>query len=154
VHPDWSPDQVKGALMLSAAPAGAAAPDALGVGEVVGGRALAVSDPPNPNAALEGFLTADPRGGATPVFDAASWGTTAQANASWGTASWGTASWGTASWGTASWGTAYWSSASWGTASWGTASWGTASWGTASWGTDLAGADARAGGGYPMLWPR
>jgi serine protease AprX len=144
VHPDWSPDQVKGALMLSAAPAGAAASGSLGVGEVDGARALAVSDPPNPNAALEAFLTADPQGGATPVFDAASWGTTAQANASWGTASWGTASWGTASWGTASWGTAYWSSAS----------WGTASWGTASWGTDFAGADARAGGGYPMLWPR
>jgi serine protease AprX len=149
VHPDWSPDQVKGALMLSAAPAGAATPDSLGVGEVDAARALAVSDPPNPNAAVEGFLTADPQGGATPIFDAASWGTTAQADASWGTASWGTASWGTASWGTASWGTAYWSSAS-----WGTASWGTASWGTASWGTDLAGADARAGGGYPMLWPR
>ncbi|HEV7639373.1 MAG TPA: S8 family serine peptidase [Gaiellaceae bacterium] len=144
VHPDWSPDQVKGALMLSAVAAGAAAPNSLGVGEVDGARALAVTDPPNPNLALEAFLAADPQGGGTPIFDAASWGTAAQANASWGTASWGTASWGTASWGTASWGTAYWSSAS----------WGTASWGTASWGTDLAGSEAPPGGGYSMRWPR
>jgi serine protease AprX len=153
LHPGWTPNQVKGALMLSAKQPGAASPFALGVGEIDAAAALAISDPPNPNAALEQFLTADPAGGATQVLDTASWGTTAQANASWGTASWGTASWGTASWGTASWGTAYWSSASWGTASWGTASWGTASWGTASWGTDNATADVLPGGGYPMSWP-
>jgi serine protease AprX len=152
LHPGWTPDQVKGALMLSAKQPGVAAPFALGVGEVDAAAALTISDPPNPNAALEQFLIADPAGGATQVLDTASWGTTAQANASWGTASWGTASWGTASWGTASWGTAYWSSASWGTASWGTASWGTASWGTASWGTDNAAADVLPGGGYPMNW--
>src|SRR5437660_478921 len=141
--------------MLSAAQPGPAAGFALGVGEVDGAAALAVTDPPNPNAAIEQFVAPDPNGGPTPVFDTASWGTTARADASWGTASWGTASWGTASWGTASWGTAYWSSASWGTASWataswGTASWGTASWGTASWGTDNALADLLPGGGYPM----
>jgi serine protease AprX len=120
LHPSWTPDQVKGALMLTAAPAGAAAPFALGVGEVDAGAAAAVPDPPNPNAALDQFVVPDPSGSGEPVFDAASWGTTAQADASWGTASWGTASWGTASWGTASWGTGYWATASWGTASWGT----------------------------------
>ena len=148
LHPDWSPDQVKGALMLSAAPSSAAAPLSVGVGVLDTAAALAVTDPPNPNAALDAFVVTDPIS-TTPVFDTASWGTAVQANASWGTASWGTASWGTASWGTASWGTTYWSSAS-----WGTASWGTASWGTASWGTDHAGADARPGGAYPMTWPR
>jgi hypothetical protein len=163
---------VKGALMLTASQPGTATPFSLGVGEVDAAAALAVTDPPNPNAAVEQFVGPDPNGGTTPIFDAASWGTTAQANASWGTASWGTASWGTASWGTASWGTDYWSSASWGTASWGTASWGTASWGTASWGTaswgtaswgtaswgtaswgtDNANADVLPGGAYWMRW--
>jgi len=157
VHPDWTPDQVKGALMLSATQPAASGNFSLGVGEVDAAAALAVTDPPNPNAALEQFVVADPAGGATPVLDTASWGTAAQANASWGTASWGTASWGTASWGTASWGTEYWSSASWGTASWGTASWGTASWGTASWGTaswgtDNAKADIWPAGSYWMRW--
>jgi subtilase family protein len=147
-HPSWTPDQVKGALMLSAAVPGASAPFALGVGEVDAAAANAVADPPNPNVALESFLIPDPAGGPTPVFDAASWGTAVQANASWGTASWGTASWGTASWGTASWGTTYWSSAS-----WGTASWGTASWGTSSAPADNATADFLPGGAYWMHWP-
>jgi hypothetical protein len=146
-HPDWTPDQVKGALMLSAVQPGQSAPFALGVGEVDGGAAAAVADPPNPNAALDQFLVPDPAGGPTPVFDAASWGTAVQADASWGTASWGTASWGTASWGTASWGTTYWDSAS-----WGTASWGTASWGTSATPADNAGDDFLPAGAYWMSW--
>jgi hypothetical protein len=147
LHPDWTPDQVKGALMLSAVPAGAAAPASLGVGEVDANAAAQIADPPNPNAALNAFLVPDPSGSSTPIFDAASWGTTVQANASWGTASWGTASWGTASWGTASWGTTYWSSAS-----WGTASWGTASWGTTAAPADNANADVLPAGAYWMRW--
>jgi serine protease AprX len=144
LHPDWTPDQVKGALMLTAAPLPAAAPFSLGVGEVDAAAASAVTNPPNPNAALNSFLVPDPLGTATPVFDAASWGTAARPSASWGTASWGTTYWSAASWGTASWGTA----------SWGTASWGTASWGTASWGTDLSSSDMLSSGGYWMRWPR
>lgn len=147
-HPDWTPDQVKGALMLSAAPAGAAAPGSLGVGEIDAAAAAQLADPPNPNAALDAFLVPDPAGGPAPVFDVASWGTAVRADASWGTASWGTASWGTASWGTASWGTAYWSSAS-----WGTASWGTASWGTTAAPADNANADVLPAGAYWMRWP-
>ncbi|HVH51277.1 MAG TPA: S8 family serine peptidase [Gaiellaceae bacterium] len=156
LHPSWAPDQVKGALMLTAKPTPAAAPMSEGVGVVNAAAAALVTNPPNPNAALDQFVVADPSGGAVPVFDAASWGSAAQANtswdtASWGSASWGSASWGSASWGSASWGSLAWSSASWGTASWGTASWGssslaTASWGSASWGSlataDNAGDDA------------
>ena len=153
LHPGWTPDQVKGALMLTATTPGAAAAFSLGVGEIDAAAALAVTNPPNPNEDLERFVVDDPSGSATPIFDAASWGTTAQATASWGTASWGTASWGTASWGTASWGTTYWSSASWGTASWGTASWGTASWGTKAVPQDNSTADVSPAGAYWMHWP-
>ncbi len=134
LHPEWTPDQVKGALMLSARATPSAAPLSMGVGEVDVSRAVKLTDPPNPNLALDQFLTVDPTGGSTPVFDTASWGSAARTDASWGAASWGAASWGAASWGAASWGTASWGTASWGTASWGAASWGAASWGTASWG--------------------
>jgi serine protease AprX len=113
LHPDWTPGQVKGALMLTAAQSTRAIPFSLGVGLVDGKAALAVSTPPDANAALAPFVVPDPAGSS--VFDAAAWQATVQGSASWGTASWGTASWGTASWGTASWGTTYWSSASWGT---------------------------------------
>jgi serine protease AprX len=161
LHPDWTPDQVKGALMLSAKPTPAAAPLSEGVGVVDAAAAALVTNPPNPNLALDQYLIADPTGGSIPVFDSASWGSAARANASWGSASWGSASWGSASWGSASWGSLAWSSASWGTASWGTASWGTASWGSsalasASWGSaswgSLASADnAAADDGQPAL---
>jgi serine protease AprX len=38
-HPDWTPDQVKGALMLSAKPVPQAKPGSVGVGQVNAGRA-------------------------------------------------------------------------------------------------------------------
>jgi serine protease AprX len=135
VHPVWTPDQVKGALMLTARPTPSAAPMSEGVGEVNAAKAVDVVAPPNANAALARFLVPDPSSGLTPVFDAASWGSAARLDASWGSASWGSASWGSAAWSAASWGSSSWSTASWGTASWGTASWGSSSWGSASWGS-------------------
>ena len=137
-HPEYTSDQVKGALMLSASPALAAATNSLGVGIVQGGSAASVSNPPNPNLALNGFLIADPNGGSTPVFDAASWSSAAQANASWSSASWSSASWASASWSSASWSSASWSSASWSSASWSSgltmdSSLPTAAWATQTW---------------------
>jgi serine protease AprX len=128
-HPDWSPDQVKGALMVSAQPT--AAGPALGVGEVNAKAATQVSNPPNPNLALNEFVAADGSGGL--AFDAASWANTAQANASWNSASWNSASWAAASWNAASWANASWAAASWAAASWNSASWSAASWAAASW---------------------
>jgi serine protease AprX len=155
LHPTWTPDQVKGALMLTAKQTPSATPLSLGVGEVDAARAANVLSPPNANEALQTHVVTDLLSG-TRSFDAASWGSGAHASASWGSASWGTASWGSASWGS-SWASLYWSAASWGTASWGTASWGTsvwasASWGSASWGS-LAVSDNADGeaGATPLL---
>jgi len=117
LHPTWTPDQIKGALMLTAAPTSATTGAyALGVGEVQATAAAAVVTPPNPNAGLDGFVVSDPNGGL--VFDAASWSSAAQASASWNSASWSSASWSSASWSSASWSSASWSSASWSSASW------------------------------------
>src|SRR5439155_7000929 len=133
-HPNWTPDQLKGALMLSAMPV-ANVGNAAGVGSITAARAaLMTSAPPNANAALDRFLV----GGS---FDAAGWNAAAQANASWGDASWGDASWATASWSAASWADVSWNEASWADASWGDASWADASWGDASW-ADSSGGDA------------
>jgi serine protease AprX len=128
-HPNWTPDEVKGALMLSAQPT--AAGMALGVGEVNAKAATQVSSPPNPNLALNQFVGSDGAGGY--AFDAASWASTAQADASWNSASWANASWANASWNSASWAAASWNSASWAAASWNSASWAAASWAAASW---------------------
>ena len=62
VHPNWTPDQVKGALMITAQPAPMATPLSVGVGFVHGARAAALWSPPNPNRTLESFLAPDPTG--------------------------------------------------------------------------------------------
>jgi serine protease AprX len=123
-HPDWTPDQIKGALMRSATELQKAAPMSMGVGEVDLKRAVQDdSPPPNPNAALDQFLVPDPNGGAYPVFDSASWLKVAQGDASWNSASWNSASWHSASWNSASWNSASWHSDSFTSASWNSASW-------------------------------
>ena len=135
-YPSWTPDQVKGALMLTAK--ATAAETALGVGEVNVKGAYSFDyasqpggTPPNPNAGLNTFVGPDSSGGL--VFDSASWANTATANASWNQASWNSASWANASWASASWNSASWAQASWAQASWASASWNSASWAQASW---------------------
>jgi serine protease AprX len=128
-HPNWTPDQVKGALMYSAQ--ATAAGMALGVGEANAKAATQVSNPPNPNLALNQFVGPDGAGGL--AFDSASWASTAAANASWNSASWNSDAWNLASWSSASWNSASWAAASWNSASWAAASWNSASWAAASW---------------------
>ena len=135
-YPNWTPDQVKGALMLTAR--STAAGTALGVGELnVKGAyqfdysSLVGGTPPNPNAALNQYVAAD--GAGALAFDSASWSNAATADASWNQASWSQASWNQASWASASWNQASWASASWNAASWSSASWNAASWAAASW---------------------
>jgi serine protease AprX len=137
-HPSWTPDQLKGALMVTAKPVPGATFGSAGVGELNAGRAATYNGaPPNPNRALNGFLTSDALGALT--FNAASWNDAVKSNASWGDASWGDASWGDASWSAASWGDVSWSAASWGDASWVDASWVDASW------VDMSSEDAAEG---------
>jgi subtilisin family serine protease len=112
-HPDWSPDQIKGALMLTANYLALAGPQGAGVGEIDAAAAASLSfTPPNPNENLDTFVTTDPLTG-TKTFDQASWVSAVSTSASWSSASWASASWASASWSSASWASASWSSASW-----------------------------------------
>jgi serine protease AprX len=126
-HPSWTPDQVKGALMLTAQSTPKATPGSLGVGEVNIYRAAMLNYAPNPNLALRKFVTNSGSGG-EPRFDASAWITAVTASASWADASWADASWADASWSEASWADASWADASWADASWADASWADASW--------------------------
>jgi serine protease AprX len=136
-HPSFTPDQVKGALMLGAKPLPSANNLSEGVGEVSAGRSIELSNPPSANKALRNFVVTDPITGAL-IFNAASWASTAKTDASWAEASWDSASWAGASWDSASWAEASWSDASWASASWDSsaaaaASWADLSLGSASW---------------------
>jgi serine protease AprX len=138
-HPDWTPDQVKGALMVSAQATPAAAAGSLGVGELDVAAARAASSPPNPNAGLDQYVST--AGDGSPVFDSAAWESAAASNAAWNSAAWGSAAWGSAAWGSAAWGSAAWGSAAWGSAAWGSAAWSDAAWGSAAW-SDAAWSDS------------
>ena len=118
VHPEWTPDQVKGALMLTAKTTPEARLGSLGVGEVSVARAVDVSSPPNPNLGLIRFVAADPAGGAVPVFDAAAWTSVARADTTWNAATWTSAAWTSAAWTSAAWTSAAWTSAAWTSATW------------------------------------
>ena len=131
LHPDWTPDQVKGALMYTAQYlplAGFAA----GVGEVNGAAATAMVSPPNPNENLDAFVTTDSATG-QPVFDAANWSSTVASDANWSSANWSSANWSSANWSSANWSSANWSSANWSSANWSSANWSSANWSEANW---------------------
>ena len=113
-HPDWTPDQVKGALMMTArrltadeVPAGSA-----GVGEVNAWRASMVTNPINPNKALNRYLMSDSATGTT-VFDAVSWADDARESVSWDSVSWADVSWTDVSWADVSWSDVSWADVSW-----------------------------------------
>jgi serine protease AprX len=118
-HPTWTPDQVKGALMLKAR----FVPEeglggAAGVGEVNASRAADVSRPPNPNLALNRFVVSDPTGLKSPAFDAASWANVARSSASWDSASWADVTWSDASWSSVTWSDVTWSDVTWSDVTW------------------------------------
>jgi serine protease AprX len=128
-HPSWTPDQVKGALMVKARALSGGL--AAGVGEVDGAASAAVSAPPNPNENLYQFVVTDSTGKRT--FDFNQWASYVTTNASWSAASWSNASWSAASWSSASWSAASWASASWAAGTNTDASWAASSESAASW---------------------
>jgi serine protease AprX len=145
-HPEFTPDQVKGALMLGTKPMPRASDLSEGVGEVNAGRSLETLKPPNPNKALNAFVVDNPLTGGR-AFAAASWAAKAKDDASWAEASWADASWADASWSAASWADASWSDASWASASWAdtalaAASWADLSLGSVSWADNAGDEDA------------
>jgi serine protease AprX len=135
-HPEFTPDQVKGALMVGTKPMPNAADLSEGVGEINAQRSVEIN----------AFLITDPSTGGR-VFDSTSWASKAKWDASWASASWSAASWAAASWSSASWASASWSDASWASASWASsaeaaASWADLSLGSASWADNAGGETA------------
>jgi serine protease AprX len=148
-HPDWTPDQVKGALMVSARPAPNAAPRSLGVGELNAGKAATVSAPPNPNAALERFVGPDPNGGSIRVFNAIAWDDTARANVAWDSIAWDDVAWDSVAWDSVAWESISWDDVAWTDLSTSTLAWSDVAWIDVAW-EDAAESDANAAGGYAL----
>jgi serine protease AprX len=154
-HPGWSPDMVKGALMVTATPEPNVPLGSLGVGElnIVKSRMYNKTAIPNPNAGLNQYIASAADG--TRVFDAAAWQSAAESNAAWNSAAWGSAAWSDAAWASAAWASAAWSDAAWASAAWGSAAWSDAAWSDAAW-SDAAwsdGATTELDGATPIAAP-
>jgi serine protease AprX len=142
-HPDWGPDQVKGALMLTATPEPNAPAGSLGVGEVnIAALRAFKKTPPNPNASLNAFVNVTADG--TRVFNSTAWQAAALANRAWDTAAWSDVAWSDAAWSDAAWSDVAWADVAWASVAWGTVAWSDAAWSDAAW-ADVAWAD-NAGG--------
>ena len=138
-HPEYTPDQVKGALMVSTKPVDGAPLGSVGVGEIQVSNAAAVMAPPNPNQALDQFVKSDGLG--TRVFDAVSWSDLAKVNVSWDSVSWADVSWADTAASAVSWADVSWASVSWADVSWADVSWADVSWADSSY-EDAAEGDA------------
>ena len=138
-HPTWGPDQVKGALMVTATPEPNVKGNALGVGDVTFLAArLYPRTPPNPNSALGKFVSMTTDG--TKSFNAKAWQAAAKANAAWSDAAWSDVAWSDAAWSDAAWSDVAWADAAWASVAWGDAAWSDVAWSDAAW-SDAAWAD-------------
>jgi serine protease AprX len=115
-HPDYTPDQVKGALMASTKAVDGAPVGSVGVGEIQVTNAAALKTPPNPNKALEQFVKPGLTGSL--AFDAVSWTDMAKANVSWDSVSWADVSWADTVASAVSWADVSWADVSWADVSW------------------------------------
>jgi serine protease AprX len=139
-HPDWTPDQIKGVLMVTATPEPKTAKGSLGVGNVniASARAYRKATPPNPNAGLDKFLATATDG--TRTFNTLAWQAAAKVNKAWNAVAWSDAAWSDAAWSTVAWSDAAWADVAWASVAWGDAAWSDAAWSDAAW-SDAAWAD-------------
>lgn len=111
-HPDWTPDQVKGALVDTARALPAATPRSVGGGELDIAAARRDQTPSNPNAAVDQFVTADG------TFDTSAWQTAAKASVAWGDVAWSDVAWASVAWGDVAWSDVAWGDVAWGDVAW------------------------------------
>jgi serine protease AprX len=132
MHPTYTPDQVKGAIMASAKQLSGAARAQDGMGELQIDKAALRLTPPNPNKGLNRYLVGDPVNGGS-IFDAVSWNSAAKTDVSWDSVSWNDVSWLDGSEADVSWLDVSWSSNVFSDVSWADVSWADVSWADSSY---------------------
>ncbi|HKI92595.1 MAG TPA: S8 family serine peptidase, partial [Gaiellaceae bacterium] len=122
LHPTWTPDQVKGALMVTASKT-ADSTGGTGVGELNAvAAAIGVANPPNPNLHLNDFVTTSATSGEN-VFDAAAWADYAKANPSWAPADYASSDWAVSDWAVSDWAVSDWAVSDWAVSDWAVSDW-------------------------------
>ena len=118
--PGFSPDQVKGALMLTAQHLRLADPGA-GVGEVNLKAAASVTSPPNPNANLYQFVS-------NGVFDEAAWAAHVSTTSNWTQSNWTASNWTASNWVSSNWVSSNWTASNWVSSNWTASNWTQSNW--------------------------
>ena len=120
VHPDWTPGQVKGALMLTASALPAVSDFAGGVGELDVAQALQLVRAPDADAGLEPFVRSDGSG-----FDSAAWELAAT---DWSATDWSATDWSATDWSATDWSATDWSATDWSATDWSATDWSASNW--------------------------
>ncbi|MCL5961409.1 MAG: S8 family peptidase [Chloroflexi bacterium] len=121
-HPNWTPDQIKAAVMSTARPL-PLAKLGTGSGEIDAYALATRRDAPgyaNSGIPLNRYI-------------ALLSGVTTYNSATWNSATWNSATWNSATWNSATWNSATWNSATWNSATWNSATWNSATWNSATW---------------------
>jgi serine protease AprX len=130
VHPRWTPDQVKGALMASATPLPAVGSYAGGVGEVNAAAASAIVTPPNPQSNLSAFVAPDSNGKLQ--FNGDAWVATV-ASTDWSETDWSETDWSETDWSETDWSETDWSETDWSETDWSETDWSETDWSETDW---------------------
>ena len=118
-HPNWSPDQVKGALMASATQL--ADHTTVGMGEVNAAAANALASPPNPNEGLYQFVSTD--GNGVRSFDATAFANTVTTQSGWTESGWTESGWTESGWTESGWTESGWTESGWTESGWTESGW-------------------------------
>ena len=128
-HPNWTPDQVKGALMATASRT--AAGRAGGVGEVNAAKAASLWSPPNAQANLDRFIATDSSGNA--FFNGTTWMNTLRAATDWSATDWSATDWSATDWSATDWSATDWSATDWSATDWSATDWSATDWSATDW---------------------
>jgi serine protease AprX len=118
--PWLSPNQVKGALMVSARYLPDADPGA-GVGELDAAAAAAVVTAPNPNENLYAFVS-------NGVFNDDAWASYVSVNANWTQSNWVSSNWVSSNWVSSNWVASNWVASNWVSSNWVSSNWVASNW--------------------------
>jgi serine protease AprX len=135
LHPDWSPGQVKGALMVSANALPAISDWAGGVGELDAAQLLELASAPDADSNLEQFIVADGSGGL--AFDGNGWTQTVQSSTNWSATNWSATNWSATNWSATNWSATNWSATNWSATNWSATNWDATNWDATNWAASL-----------------
>ena len=121
VHPDWSPDNVKWALIAKQG----AKPRNSKIGALSLSSSYNIAGAPNrANQGVPALVCAPGESCLTGSTIASNWDSSSWSSSSWSSSSWSSSSWSSSSWSAyADWTSSSWSSSSWSSSSWSSTSW-------------------------------